>query len=385
MTIEISFKELNEAFGYLNTVFNDKKIKDTAKDVYFIPTEDGVKLGVVTPEIITRVPLADAEVTKEFDTFAINAPALWGILNTYKGLSKTEATSVILDMRGNRVAIDVLEEPIDPEDVHLQQVGHFFLNKTPERSKTLEQVLKEAEDVELSLVDTDSLSLTTDTMMGQMADSSVGGLMGVMQCFEEHIAVQPPNSVTLMKNTLGEVFTDISLDITSVRYLKYLSSIEGDLQAAKAVEGSLYCTQGGVEAFIRTKSVRMDYQKLINHSKDNGFVVNRGYFMDVIRRASSIQETFDLTIRDGVLEIRAGEFNQGVYLENTKGDLLNVCLKLPANVLMGVILPFDDTLFVYAEKVGRSYSLFFQDSTGAWFSNIKARGEVVAERGEEDV
>ena len=131
---------------------------------------------------------------------------------------------------------------------------------------------------------------------------------------------------------------------------------------------------GNTEAFMRHQPVKIKYQQYIKMmSRDNGVVLNRLYFKDVLKRVGMVSTEGKLTILDdGDITIETPNFNQMIPTEKTRGEVSGVNFKFSINLFERLIVGsdkiFPEEIFLYIVKAESRYALFFTDKKGAWFS-----------------
>ena len=98
---------------------------------------------------------------------------------------------------------------------------------------------------------------------------------------------------------------------------------------------------------------------------------------DVLKRMNSIAVDGKMSINSTeYLTVANDLFQQEVPLEKCKNGTEGIAFKVSIPVLNSLILGSDDMfssdLFIYFVETSRSYVLYIQDTSGAWFSSMQA-------------
>jgi hypothetical protein len=82
-------------------------------------------------------------------------------------------------------------------------------------------------------------------------------------------------------------------------------------------------------------------------------------------------------LENGDLSVENSQFSQVIPVDKTKGDVAGISFKIFVPIIEKLIVGqdnvFPETMFIYLLKVSSSYSIFFTDKTGSWFSQAQVR------------
>lgn len=126
---------------------------------------------------------------------------------------------------------------------------------------------------------------------------------------------------------------------------------------------------------MRYQKVKINYSMYASkRSKDKGFVVDRLYLKDVLKRMSTVEPSGVFKVEGDELFVSNNNFNQTIPLNNKKeaeGLSFNIFTSVLEKAILGKDDVFTGDLFIYFVDTVRGYLVFLSDGSGAWFSSIQ--------------
>lgn len=379
MKITVSYQELSEVMNFSSGVLSDKSVEEKMKNVIFLVKEGSVKVCFYTALTFCRTELENAEVEEingEEWVFQVKAADLMKVIGGFSSLYKTKVEKFEFEEFRNKIRVSVSETAIKEEDSRMNQVSVFDLDNVPvldSISKDIRMEFPEDADV----VPSGDILLYVDSLLPLMTNDSATSTGSKLNFAEDYVFVLSSSMSAFFKNKLPDAFKGTTLGYSSVSFLKKLSS-KGDI-SVKKLDKYLCVSVGLVEAFMRHQPIKIKYQQFVTRfKKDDGLVLNRLYFKDVLRRMGGVSTDGRCTIlENGDLSVENDQFSQVIPVDKTKGNVTGISFKISVPIIEKLIVGqdnvFPETMFIYFLKVSSSYSIFFTDKTGSWFSQAQVR------------
>lgn len=379
MKVVLDFNELSSVLGYVNLILADKSVEDSVKNIIFLVKGDDVTVVGYNPLTFSRTVLEKTEVIGVPENgweFQLKASELNKIFGSYANLFKTVVHRVSMEDDGVRIKVTVHEEPIDAEkDAKLAQDCTFEIENRPILSKVLSDVRSEFPEESDSVVSSELL-LYLSSLLPLMSNDSANSTASKLNFADDYVFSLSSSTSAFFKNKLSDKFKGISLGYSSVGFMKKVC--EGS-EAISIAKTDLYiCIESAnTQAFLRYKPIKVNYKAWVEkRSKEKGIVVDRLYLKDVLRRMNSVSPEGVMFVADGETLVVSNEvFRQEVPLEGCKPSTEGIKFKVSIPILISLILGSDDvfadSIYIYFVESNRGYNLYFQDKTGAWFSNAQ--------------
>lgn len=381
MKVEVGFQELKTALDFANSVLSDKSVDEKTKNVIFFCTSEGVTVLARNAFIFSRTPVNNA-VTEGVDPedewrFQLKANELNKIISAYSTLNRTKVENVTFEESGVRVKVIMHEVAKEDGDSRLNRDSSFELENAPITdvvSKELHQSFPE----DVSGLSSQEIMLYIDSLLPLMSNDSATTMASKLNFASDYVFVISSHRSAFFKNRLPDELKGLCLNYSSVSFIKKMCDSSEMLSISRLDKYlCVEAVESGTQAFMRHNPVKINYNSYITMlSKDNGIVIDRLYFRDVLRRMGILAS-------DGIIEVCEGDellvqnekFEQTVPLEKKKGDTTGIKFKvsipLMEELIMGSDNVFSDPLYVYFVPKASSYMLYVLDKRGIWFTNAK--------------
>ena len=298
-------------------------------------------------------------------------------MSAFSNLYKTKVEKIDFEDDNVRIKITVHEVPLDAEkDYKLAQDSIFEVENAPILAKILKDIKTEFPSECNGVVSSDVL-LYLSSLLPLMSNDNSNSTASKLNFAEDYIFTINSSCSAFFQNKLPEEFKGITLGYSSVGFLKKLC--EGTDMVSVAKTDLYLCIESGqTQAFMRYKPIKINYRNYITKkSKEKGIVIDRLYLKDVLKRMCSISSDGKMSIANAeFLSVMNDVFQQEVPLENCKEGTSGISFKVSIPILNSLILGSDDlfssNLFVYFVETARSYIIYIQDKSGAWFSSTQA-------------
>lgn len=394
MKITVAYDALVDALNMVKIALNQKSIKEEGRKVTFIASDDSVSVSAFTVTTSVRGSI-DATVEDKGVPTSLKSAELSDILSAFSGMSKTHATEVDIETAGQgKVRVTVHEEANNEEDADLANNSTFWLMGQNIPAQQLEFITQESPSGEgVSAVDVEELSFALSTLMKNMS-SEINNKNNVVYFDEKYVFVSS-DGLTVVRNGNGELLKEVGLNHNQVSVLNAMLGEGVPLEGAFLREGRggglLYFNNDKYEAFLQNNRFDQRAIKLnvlespfSGEGKEeyNGFMLNKPYFMDIMRRAELTAPNINLGIEEidtgeVVLKVTGatGNFEQNVSLEANRGSD-NLIFTLPVSVLRSCIvnnaLVGSEELFVYFDDTRKptQKKVFLMDDTDSWMSVV---------------
>lgn len=382
MKISISFSELQNVLGYVNTVLSDKSVDDKIKNVIFLVSESG-EVQVVAYNALTfcRTVLEKA-VAEGIHVggweFQVKAGELNKIVSSFSNMYRTHVDTLDFEESGVRIRLTVHEVAKEGIDSKLSKDSMFELENAPILSNINKEIkTKFPENQSLSM--SNELMVYINAMFGIMANDSSNSIASKLNFAEDYVFCMSNAMSAFMVNKLPDDFKNVSLGYSSVSFLKKICEGLGENQGIGVAKTDLYiCVESGnTQAFMRYKPVKINYKMYVSKmSKDKGIVIDRLYFKDVLKRMGNIAAEGKLFVSDDEnITVQNDAFSQEIPLNGIKEGTVGTQFKFSVSVLEKLILGSDDAyadnLFIYFVDTMRGYIVYVSDKSGVWFANTQ--------------
>lgn len=375
MKISLSFEELSSMLGYCNIILGDKSVDDKQKNIIFMVKEDGVRVIAYSPYTFVRCSFEkEPEVSldgKSEWVFQVKAAELNRIVTAFSSLYKTKVNSVDFEPDGVRIKMVVHEEAKEEADASFAQDSVFKFETSPIMEKALVEISTEFPE-EVDMLSSGELQFFLDALYPLLSSDGIGSKINFAK---DYAFVVNGAMSAFIENKLPDSFKGLSIPYSSVGFLKRVTEKSEMVGVAK--KGRYLCVQeGNLEAFIMFQPVKVKYDMYLKkRSNDKGFVVDRLYLKDVLRRMGNLGVDGKMYVQDdGSLYVCNDNFNQVIPLNKVR-DAYGIQFSTAVQVLEKSILGKDDVLgselFMYFVDTQRGYVLYVSDKTGAWFTNTQ--------------
>ena len=368
MKISISFEEMQRTMGYINTLF-DKSVDEKMKNVIFLVGSEGVTVVGHSPFTFSRVHLSEVEM-QDIDpnipwNFQVKASDINKILSSYTSLSKTKADTIIFEENDSRIRATVHEVPLKEEDSRLEQYSHYQLDRKNILQTILDTVL-ESFPSETDSIMSEDLGLYLGCLSGVM-DSS-GTATSKLNFADDYVFVINSHMSSFMVNRLPDAFRGITLNSSSISFLNKMVNSSECLSVAR--EGNYLCVSSeNIESFMRYQKQSINYKAYLKDDTSLGIVLDRAYLKDVLKRMGSVSPEGKASCEDDCLYLVNEAFEQNIPLENSRGNVSDVCFSISVPILeKSVISDVSDKVFIYFIPSARGYFVKITDACGIWFS-----------------
>ena len=370
----LSYDELSSALGMSSIILSDKMVEEKLKNVIFIVKKDSVCICFYNSLTFCRTEVEKVVVEGIEDEktwiFQVKAADLTKVLSGFSSLYKTKVDSIRFEENKSKIKISIDEVALEEADSRLNQTSVFNLDNVPLTESVRKDIEMEFPD-DPEIVFKGDLDLYVSSLLPLM--NSASNLESKLNFADDYVIAAYMS--VFFKNKLSDQMKNMTLGYSSVSLIKRLcDTVEGNDISVKKTDKYLCMQAGNTEAFMRHQPVKIKYQQYIKMmSRDNGVVLNRLYFKDVLKRVGMVSTEGKLTILDdGDITIETPNFNQMIPTEKTRGEVSGVNFKFSINLFERLIVGsdkiFPEEIFLYIVKAESRYALFFTDKTGSWFS-----------------
>lgn len=378
MKVKVSFAELGKVLGYSNTILNDKSVEDKNKNVIFHVLKDSALIIGYNALTFARTVLnsVETEGVEDLWEFQVRSSDLNKIITNYSNLYKTKVENLEFEKYGNKIRLFIHEEAKEEEDSKLAQVSTFVLDDLAV-IKSIQKEIAEEFPEEVDLVESSDLLLYLDSLFPLMSNDAVSGSQSKLNFADDYVFVLGSAMSTFCENKLPDSFKGLTLGYSSVNFLQKLCAGAENIEVQRT-DKYVCIKSGDTEAFLKFLPIRVKYQGYLQRrGTDNGIVLDRLYFKDVLKRMNISSLNGKAKICDEGLEVSNENFNQIIPLNNKKGDVDNLEFKLSVPVLLKAIVGDDSIffydLYMYFTKSNTGYSVYIKDKKGFWFSLVQVR------------
>lgn len=387
MKIVVKFEVLDKLINGLHAlVLGDKLLHEDLKNLVFEVKDNNLYLcffnGLVSSK--TKVDVDVLEESKE-GYFQLKAKDFIKILSSFKGLKKTEASTIELNIKETEAKIYVHEVPKDvDESLHdlYKQVSNFRLPLIPLKPvvhsslDSLPQTIEEPDFRDES----EKYNLYLKTLY-PLISKEVKDITNQIIFSKEYIYVTLSTYVAAMKNKL-EGWEDFRVNGAGINFIMNLLSLD-DMFIFKKVEKDagvdLLFEVGNTIALVKANdlSKSLDLTNFVTEIP-NGVVTDKVYISEVLKRVvddSGVVFNVQISEGQGVLEIRSKSFKQQIPVLKAKGEG-NFSFSVNDDILLKMMFKhsndFPDIVYMYIEVNEKGMiTLSFKDETGLWFTRMQ--------------
>lgn len=380
MKLSVKFEDFTAKMGYINSILSDKSVEDKLKNIIFLVDGSGVRLVAYSAFTFVRSILESAEVDldgSEKWNFQIKAAEVNKVISAFSNLYKTKVSGIEFSDDGVRIKMLLHEEAKDEADSRLNRDSEFFFENPPILAK-IENEIKMPFPEEVDMVSSGDMLLYLDSLYPLISNDASNGVGSKINFADDYVFVLSASMSAFMVNKLPDSFKNICLTYSSSGFLKKMTESSENIGVSRLPD-YLCIQEGTTEAFMRYQKVKVNYSMYVNkRSKDKGFVVDRLYLRDVLKRMLTIEPSGIFRVEGEELLVNNTGFSQSIPLNNKKNvDSLGFKASVP--VLDKSILGKDDVfsfdLYVYFVDTARGYLVFLSDKSGAWFSSTQVTRE----------
>lgn len=377
MKISLNFDEFTSKLGYINTILGDKSVEEKLRNIIFLVDGEGVRMVAYNAFIFVRSTFENAEVDLEGNTewsFQLKASDVNKTVSAFSNMFKTKVTNLELSEEGVRIKLTVHEEAKDEADSRLAKDSEFLFEHAPILPKTLEEIKIDFPN-NVDMVSSGDILLYLDSLFPLLNNDTSNSLGSKIHFAEDYVFVLSAAMSSFMVNKLPDSFKDLCLAYSSSGFLKKMTESSENIGVAR--DDKYLCIQeGNTEAFMKYQKVKVKYSMYVDkRSKDKGFVVDRLYLKDVLKRMATVEPKGSVKIDGDDLFVSNSNFSQSVPLNNKKNTEnisgFDISVPLLEKSILGKDDVFSGDLFVYFVDTARGYLVFVSDGTGAWFSSTQ--------------
>lgn len=400
MIIKTQFSELEKAVSSLNDILVDKMTNDEMRNLIFWVKEDSI--SVVGKNVyVCGIAEIDGEFegeiidTEKGDLIPVRAKEICGVLDSYKSLKRTKATSITFDIGEKVINLTIDEEPVS-EDIpyadKYYRTNHYSLSKPRSVSESISRDIYSVATIPNGVqINKADIMPYFNALLPTIRDSrdSVATRLNVVG---DYIYTAPSAYVAIMQNSLNdsEIFSDFVLTSTSAAFIKSFFELSDVTTFAKKDEGDsvlLSLENEYARAVVRALSKRKGFN--IDNYTDmpsQGVGVDKGYLVDVLRRMAMSQEAIKMTIKKGEdIELSTPKIKVSVpvIVSRFEDDFEQCTVTInPAifNNLIFSYVNFGELIFIYFTRGKNSWDFTItddaktEDNKHLWFTKVKLKG-----------
>jgi hypothetical protein len=370
------------------SVVEDAMSSEDLKNVIFRVYKDDntVELIGINNIITYKVQLEEGSYTTEIDEseykdtgyaeIQVKSKELNSFLDTFKSVRRTRVTDVEFETVKNKVKVTVKESDVDTGH---EYSSNWVLDNIPIKPNMLSSINLEVPKV-LKQLDVPAIGLYVSSLFPVMQNGA--NLYSKLAFGENSVVAFSTSSTTMMRNFIGDDFTNFCLSYRALSFIKGTVCAEQLVEYAKTDERICF-KMGNSVAFVRYEHKMPNYEiyeKMINRS--HAIVLDRQYFKDVLKRLSLIDESIVFTVKpdEEMVEVKNSKFNQEIPILQQKAmsELGTIAFKVLPKVFTNAIIgddnAFSNSVFMYIEPLDNGgYSLTFSDDSGSWNSVARIR------------
>mgnify|MGYP001224339772 FL=1 len=297
MIIRMSFETLDKGIETVSGVISDKSVPEDLKNVIFHVRDGKVYVAGFSSDIINvtltdaTVELPEGESTESL--FQLKAKELSDVVNSFKGLKRTKVEGVELHVRDTEAVLHIKEAPIDEEIEFAEkfyQTSKFRVPKPRVKDIVKNEVQKVSMDIQGTDIESDTLLVYILSLLPTIAKETRESTSNMMFGDEYIYTVLSPYTA-IMPNKLPEPLRGFRLKNSVVNFLKNFISQAQVFTFHKEPFGN----GGVILTFKVNDSVAVikcaDMSRAFDITNfvtlpDNGVIVDKEYFIDVLKRMS---------------------------------------------------------------------------------------------------
>lgn len=386
MKLTVNIDDLSKAISSMETILTDSLIAEEQRNLIF--WYNNGKLQVVAHNEFVNCICGTEPVNIEADDdemVNIRYKELKGVLDSFKSLKVTEATTISFDFQTNCIKVEVVEEPLDKDSEFadkLYRTSKFTLSKPRNVvQKVKSEIIGVTKAENAEPMTRDEMQPYFDTLLPTIKDINEG--QGARLNFVgDYIFTSPQGYVTFMENltklrncyVLGSVakfmksFIDLE-DVTMVSQYEQNGAVVLTLENSMAI--ATIKGFSGERAFNTKKYETIPKQ---------GVVLDKKYIIDVLRRFNKGEDIGVCFNREElVLTQKSVSLSIPYYNERLDDDFEQLSLnKQNVGRFSNYILAhkdFGELLFIYFEKKeNRKWQVCFTDN---YLVDVEVDGEPV--------
>lgn len=382
MKIKTTVEKLNKALDGIKVILNDTLLADDQRNIIFwvdLEKNQGVKL-VARNNIVDCICDIEADATPDesgVTMYNIRYKELLSVLDGFKSLKVTQATTIEFEILDTVIKVEVAEEPIDVDGEFadkLYRINRYQLSKP---RGVVDIVRSEIEGV--SLVDKSTPISRNDIMpyfnalLPTIKDMHEG-FSSRLNVVGDFIFTTPSSYAAIMRRTLN-VLPDFILTSSAANFMKAFFDLEEVTNCAvEETKGGVFVTleNSMAKALVKAQSSQKAF-RLDNYLSipSQGIGVDKGYFCDVIKRFNSA-EAIQISISGDEMTLSQAKGQSSAmvtvtvpfYTSRFNEDFDGLNIKVNSGVLSTAVfshVTFGSLLFIYFEKVGGKWSVTFTD------------------------
>lgn len=388
MKITCSYKDLSVVLSSMASVVEDAMSSEDLKNVIFrvYKADNTVELIGINNIITYKVQLEEGSYTTEIDEseykdtgyaeIQVKSKELNSFLDTFKSVRRTRVTDVEFETVKNKVKVTVKESDVDTGH---EYSSNWVLDNIPIKPNMLSSINLEVPE-QLKQLDVPAIGLYVSSLFPVMQNGA--NLYSKLAFGENSVVAFSTSSTTMMRNFIGDDFTNFCLSYRALSFIKGTVCAEQLVEYAKTDERICF-KMGNSVAFVRYEHKMPNYEiyeKMINRS--HAIVLDRQYFKDVLKRLSLIDESIVFTVKpdEEMVVVKNSKFNQEIPILQQKAmsELGTIAFKVLPKVFTNAIIgddnAFSNSVFMYIEPLDNGgYSLTFSDDSGSWNSVARIR------------
>ena len=398
MKVTVNFDEFNKIFDTVKLALNQKSIKEENRKVTLIANKDTQELTLAAYTVTTTIRGdMGAEIDNDNEILNLKSIELGNILGVFQGMSKTKATEIDLEsLDRGRVRVTVHEEALEEDNDDLNNSSTFIIMNQMLAQQQVDFITqKSVPEEEMVNLDINELIFAVNTLIKQMT-SDINNKNNVI-FFDKNYAFVSAEGLSVVRNGNGEkdgveVLHEIGMNYNQISVIQGMLSADSEELMFNRKDRQLYFKNSLYEVFLQNnrfdkRAIKMNVVgSPLDSSEEedgsdeskvfDGFMVNRPYFQDILKRAELGSPSVSLEVLDEeILEIKGsvGDFEQQILLDNERNSS-GICFTLPINVLKSCILTNNllatEQLFVYFADTRKpnQKKVFLMDDTDSWMS-----------------
>jgi len=315
MIISTTLNDLNMALSEVVPVLNDALLQEDAKNILFWVKDKVVK--VITnnmyitcvADMSCNLEFAEGELDTEEYFVMVRAKELQNHINSVSSLKMTKVEKLSFDVRPNEIRLSIYEVAASdeiPNADKLNQVSRFRLTKCKvvERIKTeLREAMSHIDDKDdYTTINKADVLAPLDALIPAVKKETRDSVQTRITFADDYIYVVPQTYVALMRNELDDVFKGFIITNSVAQFMQSFFNIEDVTEFKKTAVSA-----GNVVMLILRNSTAtavikaMDIAKAFNITNQkvmpsNGIAINKAYFLDVLKRISTVGEEISFKI-----------------------------------------------------------------------------------------
>lgn len=401
MIITMGFEALKEAMGTISSIVENKNINEDSKNVVIWHKEGVTRFSAYNGNVVGATPVESTIVgAPEGEELFIQLKAkdINDVIDSFKGLTRTVVSSVRFEVKDDKAIMHVFEkasEDVEEENAEeYAQESKFRINKPRLQQivrNSIREINTEAEGVTIpSDIMLEYIGALLPTVAKEVRDSTSHVMFGndLLYTLTGAYGTVMPNKLGVVVDAPVEAVSGFRLKNTVVSFIKgFIANSESFtlLKEDKGV-GSVLLTLrvGGSVAVIKCPDMSRAYN-MTNYAitpenePKNGVVIDKMYFVDVLKRMSlgdaETQVEISIVEGEGQMKVLSKTMNQMIPVIQTKGEgvfSFKMKSELLSNVILSHLRGFGDKVFMYLEQnpSNNKLVLVVRDDTSLWQTKI---------------